>query len=154
MVEAHEWQVKNPGASCSPNRNTSRANVTFVVARSPQCQDLRKHAQHIDAGTAAERVEALVDFADACMTKAKSEMKTIRGAIGRGKYVARGYKPQRQYLALRAVAERNSPSADLEALLALRALPGAVLGRRELFDEMCNALRAHAAGDTESEGFV
>lgn len=143
MVAIGSWE-----AQCHKFARNMKGRLHSIETM--ECQDLRKHAQQIDAGTGAERVEALVDFADACLTKAKSEMKTIRGAIARGKYVARGYKPQRQYLALRAVAEQNSPNADLEALLALRALPGAVLGRRELFDEMCTALRAYAAGETES----
>jgi len=114
-----------------------------------ELNELHSAAENIDQSHGAQRALAVLDFAELCLTAVGPAMKTQRESIASGQRT-RSKKCREQREALDAVASAGSPESIADALTALRAIPDAVLYRREPLDEMRRACRALSEGEAPS----
>ena len=121
-------------AQCNSLARTLGGSYSPVEAI--ESRDLFKFAKIIDHSTGLQRANAIPDFAACCLTKVKSELNTGFKVLEKGLSKKQTYKHQAQIDALKAVIESSSLTPVVNALDKLRAIPGAKLYRRELFDEM------------------
>jgi DNA helicase-2/ATP-dependent DNA helicase PcrA len=113
--------------------------------------DLSAAAQAIDQANGAGKAVALIDFASKCQTKVKTDLKRIRTAFSNGAEPnVRAANLLAAANALTTLSRSNSLPDALSALAVLKTFPGAVLFRRELFEEMQRSLRLVIAGEATS----
>ncbi len=117
----------------------------YSIVEPIDCSDLTKACQELAARKGLDRVDVLVEFAAACLTRVKGELKPVVLALRSGK-VRKGDKCKEQYEALASVASQQSLAPLIPALESLRKIPRAKFVRRELFREMCHSLEAYAGG--------
>lgn len=118
---------------------------TFTSMEEMDCGALLKAAHQIETVSGTERVMCCIRFAKECVTGLSSvtaslEVTLRRGAIPR--LTSRCARPG-LYRAVIAASNETSLAEVLPLLLELRA-EGEYLYRRELWDEMIRALKAHA----------
>jgi DNA helicase-2/ATP-dependent DNA helicase PcrA len=89
------------------------------------------------------KAATLIDFAGRCMTRVRTLLNAAHRAYRSGRIpVTRRSQLSAVYDALRRVSEDDSYSSVVGALERIRAIPGAIIFRRELFDEMLRGLRS------------
>ena len=138
--------IQQWAAQC--HRVSSFLKGAYTSVEPIDCEDLTKAAIRIDASQGGERAAALIDFAASCLTAVGPELTSIRKVLVSGRTKAgHTYKHQEQMDLLVAVAAETSLRPVPAALRSLRRLPGAILYRRELFDEMERATRECARGE-------
>lgn len=134
----------------------SRLRGTFSCVEVMDPEELYNAAERIDQSQGVARALAVLDFAERCMTKVKSEMEVQRKSLTNGRSTSSAkHVAQRQ--ALDAVTVSGSPESISHALEALREIPGVIVYRRELFDEMqcaCRALAEQEAGTLADAAWI
>lgn len=110
------------------------------------CDALMKAAEDIESKTGMARMEAVVRFANECLTAITASLRTVVAALKTGKQKAGSYVRQAEMNLLATVIENTSLKPVLPALEGLRQIPDTRLWRRELFLEMLRALRAYNTG--------
>lgn len=112
-------------------------------------KDLYDFAHVIDASVGLGRAVAVLDFAGKCITKVKTEFRTIQNSFDKGQ-VPNVRKNKKELQALLAVADSKSIASVAPALRALSKISGAIVYRRELLRSMEHAALAVLAGDADS----
>jgi DNA helicase-2/ATP-dependent DNA helicase PcrA len=117
------------------------------------CRDLYDAAAQIDAGQGAERIAAVLKFADKCLTRIGPDLKAFRqrlqadGALDIDSLRGTAYEG-----ILSALAADGGFRAVEIALDAFQKIPGAKVTRREMLFEMHRALReSEGSGSTLTE---
>ncbi|MGH3737778.1 MAG: UvrD-helicase domain-containing protein [Micromonosporaceae bacterium] len=115
----------------------------FTSMEEMDCQDLFTAARALDAaGQASTKALALLEFANKCMTRVGTHLRTARTAIERGRIpVTRGGRAAAAIEALTAAASDATAGNLLAALQQMRRLPDVVLYRAELYEEVCRTLQ-------------
>jgi len=142
VIAVHQWpnQCHNV-ASCLKG--------IYSCIEPVDAEDLYDSAQFIDTTTGFARAVAVLDFAGKCITKVRTELKTIRSALKDGN-IPRVRKNQDQMRVLLEVADNNSLAAVKRALRSLTEVTGAVVYRRELLQEMERAAHAVFVGNADT----
>lgn len=126
-----------------------RLGGLFTSIEAIESDDLIKHAKRIGESEGFARAVATIDFAETCMTKVSTELKTIKRGLEKERVPAvKKHLPQRD--ALLSVAEKPSLAGVVAALTSIQEVSGVVLYRRELLYEMLRALRSACDGDAAS----
>ncbi len=145
VVAIHKWPQ-------SAHRFASRLRGTFTSMEEMESKDLLTWSSEIDQFEGTARVVAIIDFAAKCMTRVSSELRSARNSFEKGKMpnIASYKKHQNVIQALLAVTSTNDLAPVLSALHLIGQIDGAVLYRRELWNEMPRAIRAYQTGDFDS----
>jgi hypothetical protein len=122
---------------------------TFSCVEPFDAQDLFDTASRIDDERGFARGAAVLEFAASCMTKIKTELGALLGALKAGRGTKSKKHPVLRDAVLR-VADDGGFHEIRAALEGLADLPGAVIYRRELFREMLRGLRAVERGEAGS----
>ena len=145
VVAIHKWpQVAH--------RFASGLKGTYTSMEEMESKDLMKWSSKIEQHEGTARAVATIDFATKCMTKVSSELRSVYNRFKKGDIpkIARYTKHQEVILALLDVASKDDLSSVLIALQRIGQIDGAVLYRRELWNEMPRAIEAYQAGNFES----
>ncbi|MCK4659805.1 MAG: AAA family ATPase [Phycisphaerae bacterium] len=111
--------------------------------------DLYHFAARLDSSSGYSRAVVLLDFACKCMTKVRTELRTIRDALEKNRVP--NVRKHRDCLdALLKVANNDSMAGVESALQSISGIPGAVTYRRELLREMIRSARALRVGEAET----
>ena len=115
----------------------------FTSMEEIDCQDLFTAVHALDAAeNGPARTLELLTFANKCMTKAGTHLRTARTAIEQGRTpVTRGGRAAAAIEALAAAASDATAGNLLTALQQMPRLPDVVLYRAELYEEMCRTLQ-------------
>lgn len=107
-----------------------------------ESRDLFQSGARIENSVGPARVVEVINFAARCMTRVGTGLQPVRDCYASGN-PPRGGRGNLQGIhdVLRNVAEDDSPCAVLAALERIRSLPGAIMFRRELYNEMIQGLR-------------
>jgi hypothetical protein len=154
--------------ACSDAADDDNARVVAIHSTPPQAQELARNlrgryscvervdleelylaAARIDQSQGVHRALAVLDYSELFLTAVKPSMHAHRKSLESGKPTT-SKKFREQRAALDAVATDSSPTLVANALAALRAIPNAVLSRRELLDDMRRACQAMADGEAPS----
>lgn len=142
VVAIHHW----------PNQChdvASKLKGIYSCVEAVDLEDLYTFATRLDQSHGCERAVAVLDFAGRCMTKVRTELKTIRDALYKGR-VPRVRKHKCCLEALLAVVRDGPPQVIEPALQTLSAIPGAIVYRRELLREMVRSVRLLIAGEVDT----
>lgn len=144
VVAIYKWpQECHKVASC--------LRGVFTCVEPIDCEDLMTRAYKIQSAMGTARAAEVIDFAACCMTQIKTQLRSLRQAFLEGRLPSvRRIKHKEQLIYLMRVAKEDSLAFVLPALETLRTIPGAVLYRKELFDEMRRALREFDNGSYPS----
>ena len=143
-VAIHQFE-----AQC--NRTARSLAPMYTNIETIECGDLMKAARNIESTSGFARVEAVVDFAAECSKGVRQELKTILGALQKGRFSNRKrYKHDVQLDLLAKVKAVDSLEPVLPALETIMAIPGKRPWRRELYNAMCQSLREFATEKHES----
>ncbi len=135
-VAIHKW-ANQCHKVCSCLRGT------FTCMETIECGDLLDNADKIDLSEGVSRIRAVIAFAASCMTIITSELSSVCQSLSKGKLPSDRIRKHRdQVTALLRIAGSSSPAPVLEALDSLKNIPGVIVYRRELYNEMKRALRA------------
>ena len=142
VVAIHRW----------PNQChdvASKLNGRYTCVEPIDVDDLYQFAKSIDDASGLTRAKETLDFAGKCMTRVRTELRTIREAFVNGR-VPNVKKHRAQLEALLKVSDGNGLLAIPAALDSVAEVEGTVVYRRELLHEMQRAVRACAAGEAPS----
>jgi DNA helicase-2/ATP-dependent DNA helicase PcrA len=122
----------------------SRTRNLYAVLESVECPDLLEAAERIESKIGVERVAAVVDLAERCLTRVSHLSEMLARLRGGASYSPRVLDRQRLWDAMQAVAS-SSDLREVEVLMtAIFVLVGIhYYRRRELWQEMTQALRRH-----------
>lgn len=142
VIAIHQW----------PNQCheiASRLKGRFSCIEPIDLKVLYEFAVRLEKSAGFGRGIAVVDFAGKCMTKVKTELKTIRSALEK-----ESYPSIRKHVAcleaLRAVCENDSLKHIGHALRVISDLSGSVIYRRELLREMLRSIKSVLHGETKT----
>lgn len=142
VIAIHQW----------PNQCheiASHLGGRFSCVEAIDTKDLYDYASCFDGTTGYGRAVAVIEFAGKCMTKVKSELKTIRTALEQSRFPS--VRKHTDCLdALRTVCEGNSVAAIDAALFSMSKIPGAIIYRRELLHEMARAIGVVKLGEADT----
>jgi len=139
VIAIHKWSHQCHAVA-------SRLKGAFSCVEAIDTKDLYDFADLIDTKNGFARAVAVLDFAAKCMTKVKTELRTIREALDKSRVPAvRRYTAQLN--ALLVVRDDDSLAGVRLALQAIRQVPGTVVYRRELLHEMERAVVAVLSGE-------
>jgi len=127
---------------------TGRLGGQYRCVERIDCKALFKFAKSIENNTEHARAQNIADFAAKCMTKVKDEkvgIKTFCEGLCKKK-ISRTKKHPSVTSALTDVCNNESLSFVLPALEEIQKMKKTRFYRRELFDEMCKALKEHETG--------
>lgn len=127
----------------------SRMAGTFSCVEPIDCDDLFKFAEEFDNATGIARSLSVLEFAGRCMTKVKTELKTVREGLAKGR-VPKVKKYGMQLQVLLEIADDNDIGKIIDGIEAIEQIPGLYIYRRELLAEMKKALRACKLGEYAS----
>lgn len=111
-----------------------------------QADELLGFAEKLDQLTGIERIVALIDFAGRCMTRVRSELRSLTDAIQNGR-IPRLRKHPQQVDALLAVGEDTAPALISQAIEMLKRMDGVIVYRHEMLRELARAIRLVEASD-------
>jgi len=121
----------------------SRLKGLYQCVEPIDSQDLFETGQRIQTCDGPAKAAEVIEFAGKCMTRVRTVLSRVRTVYRSGNVPS---TRQGQLLlvfdALRRVAEEGSYAAVIAALEQIRSIPGAIVFRRELLDEMLRGLRA------------
>ncbi|CAN5576089.1 hypothetical protein BH23BAC1_BH23BAC1_11540 [soil metagenome] len=126
-------------------------NGTFLSMEEIECKDLLDFAKKMDELTGPQRAIALLDFAQKCMTKVATELKTIKNKIEKSDLdFSRITNYKNIFIALVEVCN-STTGAPISALLPLlEAITGRVIYRREMWNELKKVLREKQNDETQT----
>jgi superfamily I DNA/RNA helicase len=120
----------------------------FTSMEEMDCKDLLEVARRLQGVSGPEMVRAVLDTAEACMTRASTVLQPVSRALEAGRPIA-SVRQQNWRPAVHALArlEETADLADVAgALRAMSGESGVVVFRRELFLELLRAIGAYARG--------
>jgi DNA helicase-2/ATP-dependent DNA helicase PcrA len=127
----------------------SRLRGIYSCVEAIDTKDLYDFAHVIDSSVGLGRAVAVLDFAGKCITKVKTEFRTIGNSLDKGQ-IPDVRKNKKELQTLLAVADGESIESVAPALRALSQIPGAIVYRRELLRSMEHAALAVRAGDADN----
>jgi AAA domain len=142
VVAIHQWAPQ-----C--HELASGLKGIYSCVEAIDSQDLYDAASAIDLSHGFGRAVAILEFSGKCMTQVKGELATIRGAMQAGR-LPNVKKHAGVRDALSAVAGADWLNRLAPAFAAVRAVQGAVIYRRELWDGMEKALELFVCRQAES----
>jgi hypothetical protein len=130
----------------------SKLKGLYACMEEVECRDLLDHAGKIEQATGTARALEIIALAENCMTKVATELKRARDCLADDDLDRlAGHKKHRPIIdALILVSRESSLCTIADALHAIESIDGAVLYRRELWDETFRALRAYESGQFTS----
>lgn len=141
------------GTLTSPCHHLARSlGGAFQCMEPLECKDLFTWTERVGNASGGQRASALIDFTSICLTKVRSEPKTIRKHLDQGP-ARRGTGPRKHLDVLeklKLVANSHGLSPLLPALDAIRGIKGAKLYRRELWDAFRKSVVEFDTGGHES----
>jgi len=105
-----------------------------------ECRDLIKYCEIFETARGKDIALGVIDFAVTCLTKIRTELKTIKNIIDNNKDARRIRKYRNIYLELMSLAESNDIKSIPVILDELKSIEGANLYRRELWNEMLKCI--------------
>jgi DNA helicase-2/ATP-dependent DNA helicase PcrA len=121
----------------------SRLRGLYQCVEPIDSQDLFESAQRIQTSDGPAKAAEVIEFAGKCMTQVRSILSRVRTVYRSGSVPSTRQGPHSSVFdALRRVAEEGSYAAVIAALEQIRSIPGVIVFRRELFDEMLRGVRA------------
>lgn len=127
----------------------SRLGGRFSCVEAIDTKDLYEYATRFDESTGCDRAVAVIDFAGKCMTKALTELKTIRSGLEQNRF-PKVQKHADCLDALRAVSESRSLAPIDAALYRISKISGTVIYRWELIREMARSINAVKFGEADT----
>jgi DNA helicase-2/ATP-dependent DNA helicase PcrA len=119
----------------------STLNGSYVSMEEMECKDLLHWCNRIDSSSGSDRAVVVLDFSAKCFTKVSTEFKTLRTKFDSHNDNLSGLKKHKSLAqSLLTISQSQSTSLIADALRAIEAIQGAVLYRRELWNEMKNAI--------------
>lgn len=124
----------------------SRLQGLYQCIEPIESYDLFQLGARIEASHGPARVAAVIDFSAKCMTRVGTTLRRVQNVYQSGT-IPRTHQGQLSGIhdVLRQVAEDDSFTAVIAALERIPSISGAVIYRRELFDEMIRGLRTAMA---------
>jgi len=133
VVAIHHWAKQCHSVA-------SKLKGLYSCVEPMEVGDLHSFALRFDNSSGLARAATVVAFASECMTRVKTELKTIRTAFDADR-VPTVKKHSALLVTLLEVSTANGLQAIPSALDAISNIDGAVLYRAELFHEMKRAVR-------------
>lgn len=125
----------------------SKLGGNFSSMEEMESKDLLAHARAMGSCHGVDRALTVIGFSKTCVTQVGKHLKTAEDRLKSGAIptATSGAANQRAVESLRRVCTDDTPDAVVEALGAIRALPGSKTFRSELLDEMQKTLRLAAS---------
>lgn len=124
----------------------SRLRGLYQCVEPIHSRDLFDSGLRIQTCHGPTKAAEVIDFASKCMTRVRTVLRRVQTTYRSGSIPAtRQGQFSTIFDALRRVAEDDSYSAVVATLDKIRVIPGVIIFRRELFDEMLRGLRAAIA---------
>lgn len=106
-----------------------------------ECKDLIRYCSHFDSLEGNDFIIKLLEFSEKCISNVKSELSSIKEIFAKNKESNR----LRKYLAIHTNLISIKENKDFKVVLIvidqIRSIQGAILFRKELFDEMIKCIQ-------------
>lgn len=124
------------------NALTKTLQGRYTVMEPVDSPDLMKWARKLEAARGPSRAQVLIDFAELCITQVGTRLDTAGKAYAAGKLptIRSTTREPEAVAALSSAVATDDASTLRAAMQAIRAIPGGILHRRELWVDMDRAL--------------
>ena len=113
----------------------------FTSIEEIECKDLIKYCKHFDSLEGNDFIIKLLEFSEKCISNVKSELSSITEIFAQNKESKRLRKHLTIYTNLISIKKNRDFKVVLIVIDQIRSIEGAILFRKELFDEMIKCIK-------------